>query len=77
MVRRLNEARQAFEESRQVREDVVVEAWKKGGSLREIAEASGMTHQGVSKMLERLGIRDRLPSGRPPTEEEKRRFWRD
>jgi transposase-like protein len=55
---RLQEVREAYEEAHQAREDAIVEAYRKGGGMREIAEAVGMSHVGVSKMLHRLGERE-------------------
>jgi DNA-binding transcriptional regulator LsrR (DeoR family) len=57
--RRLAEVRDAYEEAHQAREDAIVEAYHKGGGMREIAEAVGMSHPGVGKLLERLGVRKR------------------
>lgn len=57
MRRRLKDARKAYEEAVQAREDAVVAGYNAGGSLREIAEAAGMSHVGVAKMLKRLGAR--------------------
>lgn len=58
MQARLREAAQALEESRQVRDDAIVAAYRKGGGMREIAEAVGMSHVGVAKLLKRLGERE-------------------
>jgi IS30 family transposase len=59
MRRRLEEARETYQDAVQAREDACAEAFRKGASLREIAETVGMSHQGVSKMLERMGVRQR------------------
>lgn len=56
--RRLEEVRNALEEAQQAREDAIVLAWMQGASLREIAQAVGMTHSGVSRLLTRAGIRE-------------------
>lgn len=56
--RRLGEVRDAYDEAHQAREDAIVEAYRKGGGMREIAEAVGMSHVGVAKMLHRLGERE-------------------
>lgn len=37
-------------------EDLVIEAHKAGYSLRKIAKESGLSHEGVRKMLKRHGI---------------------
>lgn len=60
--RRLREAGEAFEEARLAREDAIVDAWRKGGGMREIGDIVGMSHVGVAKMLERLGFRKRWTS---------------
>lgn len=57
--RRLEEAREQLEAAHRTREEACAAAWKAGASLNEIAEAVGMSHQGVSKMLERIGVRQR------------------
>ena len=44
----------------QEREAIVIEAWKAGGGIREIGELVGMSHVGVSKLLERTGTRAKL-----------------
>lgn len=55
--RRLREIRESYDDLLQAREDAIVEAWKAGGGMREIADEIGMSHVGVSKMLQRLGLR--------------------
>lgn len=60
MRRRLEEAGEAYDEAQRTREELVVEAWQKKGGIREIADACGMSHTGVAKLLERLGVRRRL-----------------
>lgn len=42
----------------QEREHLVIEAWKAGGGIREIGELVGMSHVGVSKLLQRTGTRE-------------------
>lgn len=59
MARRLREIRESIDELTQAREDAVVAAYRKGGGMREIAEEVGMSHGGVSRMLARLGERER------------------
>jgi DNA-binding CsgD family transcriptional regulator len=59
MRRRLNDARDAHDEAVQAREDAIVAAYKAGGGMREIADQVGFSHPGVSKLLERLGVRRR------------------
>jgi DNA-binding transcriptional regulator LsrR (DeoR family) len=59
MRRRLEEAREQLEASQRTREEACAAAFASGASLNEIAEAVGMSHQGVSKMLARLGVRER------------------
>lgn len=56
---RMRDVADRIDEATAERQDLVVEAWKAGGGIREIGEAIGMSHVGVSKMLERLGERDR------------------
>lgn len=63
MAARLREAAQALDEAQQVREDAIVAAYRAGGGMNEIAEQVGMSHTGVGKLLERLGVRERDGSG--------------
>lgn len=59
-VRRLNEADSSYRAAWQEREDAIVAAWvdnKPNCSVREIAEAVGLTHTGVSQVLSRRGVR--------------------
>lgn len=60
--RRLEEVGEAYAEAVQAREDAIVDAYRKGGGMREIGEACGMSHGGVAKMLQRLGERKRWMS---------------
>lgn len=46
-----------IEDATALREELVVKAWKRGGGIREIADLAGLSHPGVSKMLDRLGVR--------------------
>lgn len=55
--RRLQEVAEQLAEAQQAREDAIVEAFKLGGGMREIADEVGMSHRGVAKLLERLGLR--------------------
>lgn len=62
--RALREARDALADAEQAREDAIVAAWRSGsGSLREIGYEVGLSHVGVSKLLERLGVRARAEAG--------------
>jgi IS30 family transposase len=72
MRRLLEEARQSYDEAVRGREDACAEAFRKGASLNEIAAAVGMSHQGVSKMLERTGVRQRWLSVEDANRELKR-----
>jgi transposase-like protein len=58
MARRLREAARALEESRQVRDDAIIAAYRKGGGMREIGEAVGMSHVAVANLLKRYGVRE-------------------
>lgn len=60
MADKLAQAQQELEDARTRRDGVVADAWYAGGGMREIAEVIGLTHSGVSKMLERAGHRKRL-----------------
>ncbi len=59
MRRRLQEAREQRDDAQQALEDAIVAAYEAGGGMREIADEVGMTHPGVSKLLERVGARRR------------------
>lgn len=59
VARRLRDARDALEEARHDRDDAIIEAFHSGGSMHEIGDAVGMSHVGVAKLLERLGVRKR------------------
>lgn len=59
MARRLREAREALDDARQARDDAIVAAYEAGGGMNEIGTEVGMSHVGVAKLLERLGIRKR------------------
>lgn len=59
MRKRLEEARQQLEDAQRAREQACAAAFKDGASLNEIAWAVGMSHEGVSKMLDRMGVRKR------------------
>lgn len=65
----LAEARERRDDAVQEFEDAVIAAWKKGGGMREVGEAAGMSHQGVSKLLARRGVR--APIGDGPEEFER------
>lgn len=57
---RLLAARQGRDDAKTELEAAVVAAWRAGGGIREISEATGpggLSHTGVSKMLNRLGER--------------------
>lgn len=73
MRRRLNEARDAVDEAVQAREDAIVAAYEAGGSLNEIANEVGYSHVGISKLLERLGVRRRDMTVEELIAEDKRR----
>lgn len=60
MIEKLQAAAASKVDAQTSLEDTVIEAWKAGGGIREIADPVGMTHTGVAKLLERRGIRDRL-----------------
>lgn len=60
MTDKLKAARKVRDEGQTALEDTVIEAWKAGGGIREIAEHVGMSHPGVSGLLQRRGVRDRL-----------------
>jgi hypothetical protein len=60
IVEKLQAAKADREGAQVALEDAVIAAWKAGGGIREIAEAAGMSHPGVSKLLERRGVRNRL-----------------
>lgn len=53
----LRERTAAKTDAIQAFEDAVGEAWKAGASLGEIGREIGWTHQGVSDLLERTGVR--------------------
>lgn len=57
MARLLEERRDALAEAQQARDDAIIEAYNAGGGLNEIARHVGMSQRGVSKLLERLGVR--------------------
>ncbi len=57
--RRLNEAREQRDDAVHALEDAIIAAYKAGGGMREIGDQVGMSHVGVSKLLERLGVRRR------------------
>lgn len=58
-IRRLNEADTGYRDAWQEREDAIVAAWEQnpGCSVREIADAVGLTHTAISKVLARRGVR--------------------
>lgn len=77
MERRLREAQEQLEEARDERDATIEEAWRKGGGMREIAEVVGMSHVGVSKLLERRGVRkpwDSVAAANREYEEQQRRY---
>lgn len=51
--RRLHQAARKFDKAREDRDRLIREAVAKGGSLREVAEAVGLSHPGVKKIVER------------------------
>jgi DNA-directed RNA polymerase specialized sigma24 family protein len=55
--RRLEEARRGLMKAMRGRDEAITQAWLDGASLREIAQAVGMTHSGVSRLLNRAGMR--------------------
>jgi DNA-binding transcriptional regulator LsrR (DeoR family) len=59
MRRRLHEVRDEHAEAVKAREDAIVAAYEAGGGMREIADEVGFSHVGISKLLERLGVRRR------------------
>lgn len=67
-IRRLNEADTGYRDAWQEREDAIVAAWEQnpGCSVREIAEAVGLTHTAISKVLERRGARKKWTIDRNP-----------
>jgi hypothetical protein len=71
--RRLREAREAYEEAHQAREDAIVDAFQKGGGMREIGDEVGMSHGGIGKLLQRLGLRKRWMSMEDANRELQRR----
>jgi hypothetical protein len=60
MIEKLQAAKGGRDDAQVALEDTVIEAWKAGGGIREIGDAVGMTHTGVSKLLERRGVREKL-----------------
>lgn len=51
-------ARQSRDQAQEQLEETVCAAWRTGRwSMTEIAQAAGMSHRGVSRMLERRGVR--------------------
>jgi integrase len=48
-----------------VREEMLVELWRRGGYLVDVAREVGVSPQDASALLERLGIKDRRPRPRP------------
>jgi hypothetical protein len=60
MIDKLKASKEATDQQIEAHEALIGEAWKAGGGIREVAEHVGMTHTGVSKLLERRGIRERL-----------------
>ena len=60
-VKQLQKVDQEYRAAWQAREDAIVKAWQDNpdGSVRQIAEAVGLTHTGVSNVLERRGVRKR------------------
>jgi IS30 family transposase len=60
LLREMNDCRDRWHQADADRERLVVAAWKAGGGIREIAVEVGMSHVGVSKMLQRLGVREPL-----------------
>lgn len=69
---RLNEVRDQLEDAKQARDDAVVAAWRKGASLREVGQEVNLSVVGVSKLLERMGVRKRLHG---PEHEQNRGHW--
>jgi DNA-binding phage protein len=55
--RALQDAAEALREAREARDDAIIEAFRKGGGMREIADEVGMSYRGVAKLLERAGVR--------------------
>lgn len=78
MLRRLHDAREQRDDAVQQLEDVIVAAYKDGGGMREIGLEVGMSHTGVSKLLERVGVRRTDMTVEEMREEQDRRGqWRD
>ena len=59
MKEKLHEARDQLKDAEAHRAEVIVEAWRAGGGMREIGDEVGMSHNGVALLLERLGVRRR------------------
>jgi hypothetical protein len=60
LLREMNDCRDRWRQADADRERLVVAGWKAGGGIREIAVEVGMSHVGVSRMLNRLGVRKPL-----------------
>jgi DNA-binding NarL/FixJ family response regulator len=56
----LQQAAAEVKDAEERRNQLIAEAWQQGGSLREIGEEVGLTHTGISKLLERMGVRRRI-----------------
>lgn len=74
--KRLEASVAGLKSAKQEREDAIVNAWLDGdGSIREIAETTGMSNAGISDMLERRKVRKRLT--RAEANELQRAYYRD
>lgn len=54
LAKRITRASEKLQRDREERERLILFAYAQGASLRDIAEAAGMNHVGVKKLVERI-----------------------